>query len=165
MRKYFGTIRIFLFFAILAGTAGLFAFTRYDLALNNESRAFVQDTIAAISAHWNSDALLSESTAHFREQTPAENLHTTFEMANDSLGPLVEYRTIYGANKFFLSGGSLHVIALYVVEAKFQKGEAEIEIDALKAGSTWQIDNFQFGASEAARDLFSMKDRYLGKGG
>jgi hypothetical protein len=162
MRKGFGAIRIFLFFAILAGTAGLFAFTRYDLALNNESRAFVQDTVAATGAHWDSEALLSHSTAHLREQAKA--LHTTFETASRSLGPLVEYRTVYGNNKFSLSGGSLHVVAVYVIEAAFQKGDAEIEVDAVKAGATWQIDNFQFGASEAARDLFGLKDRYPGKG-
>jgi hypothetical protein len=157
MRKFYLAIRVFLICGVLAGSATLYALARNDVALDAESKTFVQDTIATIGARWDADALWSRATAHFREQTKPEDLHALFDAAGGSLGQLVEYQAIHGKATFTFAKDGMLVSAIYVVKAAFQNGEAELQIGLVKSGSAWLIDNFQFGSTEAARSFLGMK--------
>jgi hypothetical protein len=156
MSKSAPILRTVLIGTLLAGAAGLFVVTRMHLALDKESSNFVKDSVAAIGAHWDSDELWQRATPHFREGTSQDDVRAEFDAASSRLGPLVGYRAI-GAKSSFLLTLSDHPAAAYILRADFQKGEADIEVRAVRAGSTWRIDGFAIGASPEMRKLLGMQ--------
>ena len=149
-------VRLALMGAVLAGTGGLYAMTREHLALDKEGSAFVKDAVIAIGTRWDAAELLRRSTPQFRAATKEAELRAEFDTANAKLGPLLEYRQIAGNADFFVLPGGRPVAGDYIVRAAFAKGEAEIEIHALRKDATWRIDSFSFGGSPEMRILLGM---------
>ena len=149
-------VRLALMGAVLAGTGGLYAMTRAHLVLDKEGSAFVKDSVIAIGAHWDAAELLRRATPQFRAATKEAALRAEFNAADAKLGPLVEYRAVAGNAAFLVLPGSRPVAGDYIVRAAFTKGEAEIEIHAVRTGSTWRIDSFSFGGSPEMRILLGM---------
>ena len=151
----FPILRIVLIGAVLAVAGGLYAMTREHLALDREVSAFVEDSVRAISARWDTAELLRRATPQFRAAAKEAELRAEFNDAEARLGPLVEYRAI-GGKTALLWLPDHPVNANYIVRAAFAKGEAEIEIHAVRTGSTWRIDSFTFGGSPEMRRLLGM---------
>jgi hypothetical protein len=157
MSRSISVIRFALMGAILAGAAGLFVVTREHLALDKEGTDFVKDAVAAIGAHWDAAELWQRATPHFREETNADDVHAAFDAASNSLGPLVEYRAVGAKTPFLFAPSDRPVAGEYIVRATFAKGEADIEVHAIRTGSTWRIDSFNIGASPEMRKLLGMQ--------
>jgi hypothetical protein len=153
----FKLLRIVLIGAILAGAGTLFAITRGHLALDRESTAFVEASVTAIGSHWDTAELLQRATPHLREATPETDLRAQFAAADATLGPLVEYRAVGVKTSFLNVLGYKPPTADYIVRAAFAKGEADLEIHAVRTGATWRIDSFSIGASPEMRELLGMQ--------
>jgi hypothetical protein len=153
----FKLLRIVLIGTILAGAGCLFAITRGHLALDRESTAFVEDSVIAIGSHWDTAALLQRATPHLREATNDADLRAQFAAADATLGPLVEYRAVGVKTSFLNVLNYKPPTADYIVRAAFAKGEADLEIHAVRTGSTWRIDSFRIGASPEMRELLGMQ--------
>jgi hypothetical protein len=153
----FKVLRIVLMGTILAVAGGLWFITRDHLALDRESSTFVKDSVIAIGSRWDTAELLQRATPHFREANAEADLRAEFANASASLGPLVEYRAVGGKANFLYALGDKPLTADYIVRATFAKGEADIVIQAVRAGSTWRIDNFSIGASPEMRALLGMQ--------
>jgi hypothetical protein len=153
----FKVLRIVLIGAVLAVAGGLFMLTRDHLALDRESSAFVKDSVVAIGSHWDAGELWQRATPHFREATREADLREQFAAANKALGPLVEYRAVGGKTNFLYAIGDKPLTADYIVRAAFANGEADLEVHAVRSGSTWRIDSFSIGASPEMRKLLGMQ--------
>jgi hypothetical protein len=153
----FKILRIVLMGTVLAVAGGLWLITRDHLKIDRESSAFVRDSVVAIGSHWDTTALLQRATPHFREATKDADLSAEFAAANATLGPLIEYRAVGGKTNFLLTLGGKPLTADYIVRAAFAKGEADLEIHAVRDDSTWRIDSFSIGASPEMRALLGMQ--------
>jgi hypothetical protein len=153
----FKILRMVLIGGFLLGAAGLLAITRVHLALDRDSRTFVKASVAAIGAHWDAAELLQRATPQFRAETTEADLRAAFAAANTTLGPLVEYRAIGAQSNFLSAVGLKPAAADYVVRAAFANGEADLEVHAVRVGSTWLIDDFTIGASPKMRELLGMQ--------
>jgi hypothetical protein len=149
-------VRLALMGAVVAGTGGLYAMTRAHLALDKEGSAFVKDAVIAIGARWDAAELLRRATPQFRAAIREAALRAEFVVADTKLGPLVEYRAVAGNAAFLVLPGGRPVNGDYIVRAAFTKGEAEIEIHAVRTGPTCRIDSFSFGGSPEMRILLAM---------
>jgi hypothetical protein len=150
-------LRIVLIGTVLAVAGGLYLITRDHLKLDRESSAFVKESVVAIGSHWDTAELLRRATPHLREAASDADLHAAFAAANASLGPLVEYRAVGGKTNFLETLGGKPLTADYIVRAAFAKGEADLEIHAVRDGSAWRIDSFSIGASPEMRALLGMQ--------
>jgi hypothetical protein len=131
--------------------------TRDHLKLNRESGVFIKEAVLAIGAHWDATELLERATPHFRAMIKEADLRAEFAAAGNALGSLVEYRAVGAKVAFQFVPTSTPATADYIVRAAFAKGEADIEIHAVRTGSVWRIDGFTIGGSPEMRQLLGMQ--------
>jgi hypothetical protein len=147
MRKLFYILGVL---AVLVGAAGVgvFMLARSGAALDAESKAYVDDSIITITAHWNKDELLKRASPHFRQITKPDDLQALFDAAATGLGPLVNYEGAKGDSMVSaMVGSGTTISAKYVAKAKFQSGDANIQITLLKVDGDWTIEGFFISSS------------------
>lgn len=142
---------------MVGGAVGLFTLSRDGAALDAQSRAYVDDAVVKISRHWDAGALWQRASADFRQTTTEDDLYAFFEAADDALGPLRAYRGARGeAVISFLDGGT-RVSAKYIAEATFEKGDAEIQVLAVKHGDAWRIEGFHINSAALMKRMVALK--------
>lgn len=157
MRKFVFGFGVVMAALLVGGAVGLFALSRDGAALDTQSRAYVDDAVIKISRHWDASGLWQRASAHFRQTTKEDDLYAFFEAADDALGPLTAYRGARGeAVISFLDGGTL-VTARYIAEASFTKGNAEIQVLAVKSGDAWRIDGFHINSAALMQRMAGLK--------
>jgi hypothetical protein len=154
MRKFFYGLGAAIGIIILAAGIGIFFLARNGAALDAESKAYVKDAVVAITADWNADELMKRSTPDFRRVTKPDLLQSLFDAARTALGPLVEYEGAKGdSTAAVMAGSGTTISARYMAHAKFQKGEAYIQITLLKIDGTWRIEGFNIRSDAVLRTL------------
>lgn len=161
MRKFFFgfgvVIGVVMAALMVGGAVGLFALSRNGAALDAESRAYVDRSIATIGGHWDAEELWQRGSAHFRQVTKHDELRAFFEAADQALGPLTEYRGARGEATISFLNGATTVSAKYIARAAFEKADAEIQIVAVKNGPEWHIEGFHINSSALMKRLVGLK--------
>jgi hypothetical protein len=104
--------------------------------LDAESKAFVDEAVPAITAHWDKQVLLDKAA-----QSARRGLANAPEFADYSrLGALVEYDGAIGsARRPTLFGGGPLPVASYKAKAKFQNGDVTLHVFVAKRDGEWRI--------------------------
>lgn len=153
MRRLFYGFGIVMACLVAAAGSGLFLLARDGAALDAESKAYVEKSVVAIADDWNADALWRQSTPDFRRLTDQQDLRNFFDAARGALGRLVEYRGATGQATISITNMGMLTTANYTAKVRFEKGDAEIRIGAIKNGSQWRIEGFHINSSTLMRSL------------
>lgn len=157
MRRFFFVFGIVMACVIVIGGAGLFALARSGMALDAESKAYIDKSVAAIADDWDADALWQRSSPRFRQLTKKDDLRTFFEATREGLGRLVASRGAVGQARISIINAVKTVTANYAVDAKFEKGDAEIRISLVKDGPQWRIQGFRIESATLTHSLVGLR--------
>jgi hypothetical protein len=157
MRKFFFGLGVLTACLVVAGGIGLFFLARNGMALDAESKAYVDKSVAAITDDWDADALWQRSSPRFRQTTKQDDLRNFFDAARESLGRLVAARGATGQATISVVNAVRSVTANYMVHAQFEKGDADIQIGVVKNGSHWRIEGFHIDSSTLMRSLVGFR--------
>jgi len=137
---------------------GLFFMIRGGSALDAESKAYVDDAVVAISAHWDRKELTSRASPELKQKLKPAELDSLFDALSTGLGPLVEYRGAKGqATIASTIGTGTTRTANYVAGARYQRGEAEIRISLIKLEDHWLIQGFFVNSNALLSNLAGRK--------
>jgi hypothetical protein len=157
MRKFFFGLGVVFAFIIGAGAVGLFTLARSGSALDAESAAYVRDAVVTIANDWNAEELWSRTSPGFREASNEQDIRNFFDVARGSLGRLLEYRGATGEARIDFSPAGRTATARYDAKATFEKGNADIVVNAVKVGSGWHIEGFQISSATVMRALIGTR--------
>jgi hypothetical protein len=154
MRKFLYGVGAVIALLVVGGGVGLFVLARNGAALDAESKAYVDDSVVTITAHWSADELLRRSTPNFRQITSLDDLQGLFDAARTALGPLVDYGGSKGDSMVSaIVGSGTTISAKYVARAKFQKGDADLQLTLLKIDGGWKIEGFHINSNALMSSL------------
>jgi hypothetical protein len=151
MRKFFFGLGVLAAILIVAGGVGFFFLSRDGAALDRMSKAYVDDSVVAITANWDVDELWKRASPHLRQITKEEQIRGLFDMAKSALGPLAEFRGSEG--EAIISIKDAHVAAEYLAKGRYQKGDASLRIALVKQGDTWMIEGFRINSNALLKRL------------
>ncbi len=157
MRKFFFGLGIVTACLVVAAGIGVFFLARGGMALDAESKAYVDKSVTAITLDWDADALWQQSSPHFRQMTKQEDLRNFFDAAREALGRLVATRGATGQATISVVNAVKIVTANYTVRAQFEKGDADILVGVVKNGSQWRIEGFHINSGTLMRSLVGLK--------
>lgn len=157
MRKFFFGFGVVMAVVIVAAAIGMFFLARDGAALDAESKAYANKSVAAIAEDWDVDALWRLSSADFRQATKEDVLRGFFDATREALGRLVAARSATGQATISIINAVKVVRATYTVHAKFEKGDAEIRIGMVKSGSEWRIEGFHINSAQLMRNLTGLR--------
>lgn len=157
MRKFFCGFGIVMACLVVAAGLGIFMLVRDGAALDAESKAYVEKSVVAIADDWDADALWRRGTPDFRRLTDERDLRNFFDAARATLGRLVEYRGATGQATISITNAGRLTTANYTARVRFEKGDAEIRIGAIKSGSQWRIEGFHINSSILMRSLVGFR--------
>lgn len=132
--------------ALMAAGSGVFLVAWRVQSLNEQGRQFVDSAIPAITTTWDDDQLFSRATPQFRSSIARRDL-SIFGDASAALGAFQQAVGTTGAvgwEAVLLPGAQ--VSGSYVVKARYAKGLATFQVDAVKIGGAWKIAGFHFDA-------------------
>jgi hypothetical protein len=154
MRKFLYTLGAVTAFLVVAAAIGLFFIVRSGLALDAESKAYADDAIVAITAHWSTDELIKRSGPNLRHGTQPDVIRGLFDAASAALGPLVDYQGAKGDSLVsVMTGSGTKVSARYVAHANYQKGDADVQMTLEKIDGGWKIEGFDIRSDTLMRAL------------
>lgn len=135
--------------ATLIGGIGVVAYNGNKL--DAESKSFVDSAVPAISANWNSHALLERASPEFIQGVSPDQLKAGFDQFS-MLGHLANYEGSQGeANMAFFFGSGGSISASYVAKARFENGEAVFRITLVKRNGHWLIRALNIRPTEPIR--------------
>jgi hypothetical protein len=148
MRKFLYTLGGLAALLVVGAGVGLFVLSRNGAALDAESKLYVDDAVLTITAHWQPEELMKRATPHLRQITRPDDLQVLFDAAATGLGPLVDYEGAKGDSMVSaIVGSGTTISATYVARAKFQKGDANLQLTLLKIDGNWKIEGFRIHSS------------------
>ena len=110
--------------------------------LGEESHAYAERVLSEVVTTWDQEALEGELSPEFREVTSDAELTKLFALFR-RLGDLESLGEPEGDLNVSKSVGQETLIrAVWVFEAEFENGPAEITLFLIKHGSTWQVAGF-----------------------
>jgi hypothetical protein len=111
--------------------------------LDRESKAYVDEAVVDIVQHWDKDAFVRRASPQLLQAIKPEELDSFFQFYS-SLGTLVDYQGSNGSSTIAaLVRGRGTVAVRYVARAKFQEGDADIQVTAVKVGGDWKLQGFR----------------------
>ncbi len=125
---------------LVSGVVVVFATLRGP-GLDQESHAFVDCAIPAITSNWEQDALMKRASSRFLNERAAD-IEGKFEIYR-RLGRLRSYEGSRGDSSAALGLGGLDITGKYYGSARFDTGEADLQVDLVKRGGDWLIDDFK----------------------
>ncbi len=154
MRRFFYGLGIAFAVMLVAAVVGFFFLIRNGSALDAEGKAYVDDSVIAISSHWSKDELLKRGSPQLLANAAPKDLDTLFEATTAGLGPLVEYRgaTRQSWTSMAATSGT-RVVAIYVAQARYQKGDATIRLSLIKTEGKWSIQGFHVDSTAMMGNL------------
>lgn len=135
----FGVVFLFLLLvgAVLVGYMAIIG-PRLDAS----SKDYVDKTVPKIVATWSVDELLGQGCARFKQGVSDAQLRQIFVKLS-TLGSLVTYEGSKGdARVNFSPKDGRVVMAAYQAKARFERGDATINITLLQVDGQWQILGF-----------------------
>ncbi len=137
-------------FVLIAGVGLVVLFARGS-ALDKESKAYAEAAVRAIAADWKKAELLDRATPELLAKVKPAEMDAWFESLS-RLGRLIEFAEAKGQSLMsYRTGSGSTVTANYVVNARFQNGDATFRIGLLKYGDEWRIHGFFVDLKPATR--------------
>lgn len=151
MRKVLYGLGVITAVLIVTGIVGFFILGRNEVALDRTSKAYVHDSVIAIASNWDVDQLWKRAAPDLRTSMNEDMVRGLFNAARGTLGPLVEYRGSEGEATIWLDDLKTVVFAKYVVQCRFQKGDAVVQVFLIKQHNNWMIEGFHIRSSALMR--------------
>ena len=137
-----GGVLFLVLLALIGSVVGYFVYN--GSGLDASSRAYVDENIPLIVSSWSKEELLKRSSPKLIEvvNKNPDQLDQLFKKLS-TLGAMTHYEGSKGQAYFFVNypqGKSIS--AKYTANAKFEHGEAEIQVQMVQDADQWQIINF-----------------------
>jgi hypothetical protein len=155
MRKFFFGVGVLAAVLIVAGGVGFFVLSRDGAALDRMSKAYVDESVVAITANWDMDELWKRASPHLRQMANEDQIRGLFEAAKSALGPLAEFRGSRG--EAIISVKDASVSADYLARGRYQKGDASLRIALVKQGDSWMIEGFRINSNALLKRLVGVR--------
>jgi len=110
--------------------------------LDASSKAYVDRVVTEIVSTWSAESLKREASAELSRQAVGDDVDVAFRKFS-ALGNLVAYRGSKGESKISITPktGKL-VTANYEASARFEHGDALIDVSLVQRGGRWQVLGF-----------------------
>jgi hypothetical protein len=113
-----------------------------DNALNDASHQYADAAIKAVCSDWDMKELEARASPEFMSAMKDVNWEKTFALFR-RLGRLRELKGFRGeVNDSATVDHAKAIVAVYVADAKFEAGLAEIKATCIKHGAQWQVMGF-----------------------
>ena len=142
MNKFFKVLGIFFLLALIA-LAVLIGYGAYSGSkLDVSSKAFVDEIVPAIVSSWSSEDVIKHASPQLRQIANDEQLNQLM-LKLSKLGNLKKYEGSKGDSNVSLTTQYGKVVsANYIAKAKFENGDAEINVRVIQNDGKWQLLNF-----------------------
>ena len=139
MLKVLGAV----FLAILVGVVAFIGYAAYSGSkLDVSSKTYVDQVVPIIVSTWSPEEVLKRASPQFRQAVNDEQLKELL-LKLSKLGHLDKYEGSKGdSNVSFTTQAGKVVSATYVANAKFENGDAQINIRIIQLGGQWQLLSF-----------------------
>jgi hypothetical protein len=114
--------------------------------LDKESKDWVDKIVPEIISSWDVDGIISNSSSELLRVTPREKLKKLFTTLSNELAHLKEYKGATGESWIDFNNGVKTITAVYIAEAVFTKGSAQIAIRGIKEADGWKLCSFHVTA-------------------
>ena len=142
MRKFLYIVGASTVVLVVAACIGIAVIVVKGRELDAESKAYVDNAIPAVAAHWRKQDLLDRATPELRRSVTPGQLQALFENFAQ-LGRLVDYQGAKGdANMAYFTGSGASITASYVAKARFENGNVIFRILLKKQDDHWLIHGF-----------------------
>ena len=145
MRKFLQVLGALTLLMLVLGAASIGSLFYFGQKLDAESKAYVDDAVAAIGMNWEIAALLDRATPELQAGINPGQLESLFASFSRA-GPLLEYQGSSGEANISVNNLTVSVSAAYIAKATFRNGTGTFRIVLLKRNDKWQIHNFNFDA-------------------
>ena len=137
-----GGVLFLVLLTLIGSVVGYFVYN--GSGLDASSKAYVDENIPLIVSSWSKEELLKRSSPKLIElvNKNPNQLDQLFKKLS-TLGAMTHYEGSKGQAYFFVNypqGKSIS--AKYTANAKFEHGEAEIQVQMVQESDQWQIINF-----------------------
>ena len=110
---------------------------------DRESQAYADAAVISIVSSWNEQALLDRASPEFMRQSGRDQIDALFARLRP-LGRLTRYAGSSGASftSYNVGAGGSATTAVYLANAYFEHGTAQIKITLIKHNGAWRILGF-----------------------
>ena len=140
------------FALLLLGGLGLGMWMFASVERGGQSaRAYVDEAVPAITAHWNVDELTERADPALLRQSDSAKLKLLFVWLS-TLGPLQTYEgaSLQSTYVQSMTGSGTATTARYVATAHYARGDARIELIVVRHGEGWHILGFHVNSDALA---------------
>jgi hypothetical protein len=131
---------------IVAGVIGFSILAVKGNALDEESKAYVDEVTPKILSSLNKDTLFQYASDELKNSASPEEFDKTFSWFG-KLGQFKEYKWSKGqANISITKEKGKQITGLYEAQATFENGPATIRITTIKKGDNWQVIGFHINS-------------------
>ena len=110
--------------------------------LDASSKAYVDRVVPEIVAAWSAGSLKREASAELRQRAAGDEIDAAFRKFA-ALGDLVAYRGSKGEARIPITPRpGTTVTATYEASAKFEHGEAAIDVGLVQRAGRWEVARF-----------------------
>ena len=132
------------FVLLLLGGLGLGMWMFASVERSGQSaRAYVDEAVPAITAHWDVDELTERADPALLQQSDGAKLKLLFVWLS-TLGPLQTYQgaSLQSSYVQSMTGSGTSTTARYVATARYAHGDARIDLIVVTHGQGWHIVRF-----------------------
>ena len=142
MNKFFKVLGIIFLVALIA-VATLIGYGAYKGSkLDVSSKTYVDEIVPVIVSSWSSEDLMKYASPQLRQIVIEEQLKQLL-LKLSKLGHLKKFDGSKGDSNVSLTTQYGKVVsATYVAKAKFENGDAEINVRVIQNNGQWQLLNF-----------------------
>ena len=135
---------------IILGVVGFSILAVKGSALDEESKAYVDDVTPKILANLTTENLFQYASDELKNSAPEEEFVKLFNWLN-KLGQFIEYKESKGqANISVTTQNGKQITAYYEALAEFETGPATIKVTTIKKGDNWQVIGFHINSMALA---------------
>lgn len=107
--------------------------------LDASSKAYVDRVVPEIVSAWSAESLKREASVELSQQAAGDQIDAAFRKFS-ALGNLVLYRGSKGESKISITPKTGKIVtAKYEASAKFEHGDAMIDVSLVQRGGRWQV--------------------------
>lgn len=142
MKQFFIILGVVFLIIVVLGAIGIIVIALRGNALDKQSKAYADDAIPAIVDGWKERELLERASPEFKKAVTQQQIDQLFQRFA-GLGRLQKCEPAHGQSVMSATTQSGNTIkAEYTAKAKFERGEATIQLDLVKHGDQWQVLGF-----------------------
>jgi hypothetical protein len=135
---------------IVVGVIGFSILAVKGGALDEESKAYVDDVTPKILTSLNQETLFQFASDELKSSASQEEFDKIFNWFG-KLGKFVEYKESKGqANISVTTQSGKQITARYEAQAEFEAGPAAIKVSIIKKGESWQVVGFNINSMALA---------------